>query len=138
MTLIDCNGRMGNILGAMSLGLQLFLKRGVRLVMFPSQYQELMGCFDPSVCAEDGSTFCIVLTDGNFNFKRVYQFQFSGHFQLLICILGPIHLQLATRYLTRHSTCYSTLQLATQHCNSTFNLQLDIQLATRHCNSLLI
>ena len=54
--------------------------------MFPSQYQELMGCFDPSVCAEDGSTFCIVLTDGNFNFKRVYQFQFSGHFQP-ICIL---------------------------------------------------
>ena len=67
LALTDCNGRMGNILGVMSLGLQLFLKRGVRLVLFLSQYQELMGCFDPSVCAEDGSTFCIVLPEGNFN-----------------------------------------------------------------------
>merc|ERR1711951_296517 len=58
----DCNGRLGNVLILMALGLKMHITYGIPLVLTEDQAQQLLGVFDvSSICEDDGKTFCIVL-----------------------------------------------------------------------------
>ena len=49
----------------LALGLQLYLKHGIKLVLQDFQNKELMTAFDSSMCDEDyNNAFCILLPPG--------------------------------------------------------------------------
>jgi len=61
----DCKGRLGNQLGVLSLGLPLYLKFGVKLLLSAHQAGELASTFNVTrMCKEDFSSFCITRPDG--------------------------------------------------------------------------
>ena len=57
-----CDGRLGNQLGVLSLGMAMYLKFGIQLALKHDQYKTLAVAFDmKKTCAKDGTTFCVEL-----------------------------------------------------------------------------
>ena len=60
-----CHGRLGNQLGVLALGLQLYVKYGVRMVIDTIQERELATTFDiTKTCNFKKSSFCMAVSDG--------------------------------------------------------------------------
>ncbi|XP_075257398.1 uncharacterized protein LOC142349603 [Convolutriloba macropyga] len=71
-----CRGRLGNQLGVMALGMQIYLRFGTRLLVNHLQYKKLNNVFDmEQICKSDASTFCIGLPKVLSEFRKRMKIQ---------------------------------------------------------------
>ena len=67
-----CNGRLGNQLGVLALGLAINLQFGIKLVFNPWQRNLLSSAiYVQEMCKYDGSTFCLVLPKSKLIYAKI-------------------------------------------------------------------
>ena len=81
VTRSPCRGRLGNQLGVLALGLQLFLKYGVKMVIDKDQERELSTTFEiEKTCNSQESSFCMVASEGKFGINATALRYKSGYY----------------------------------------------------------